>query len=605
MDGMDDRRSPPQDPFRSRRALEGDWAAGLPGPAHAHGLPAPEPLGLPPEAEAAPESTAPIAAAEPVAEPAVEAPADWGAAAEPPPEAPAETTPAGAEEEFPVTLSEADEIHEETTAPIDVAPFADSGLDVESIEVEPVDAEAALAQMEAAPSHVEAAPAEGQMEAAETDIQAAPAEPEAAPPDIQAAPAEPEAAPPDIEAVPSQLEPSQAEPAPPDAEAAEVDLPVDIEPIPSEAAPSTTGEAENPSADWLAHPDAAAPADNWDQATFVSEPTTDLEAAFAAVDAPPGAPDLESEAPPALPADDAWGEATAAPASASPDVEPWAVPVDTPWDGSSSVSAAPEIATPSESGELTEEPPEPDWARDRRQMEAPRTGGELTEEPPEPDWSKERRPVETRPAASELTEEPPEPEWAHRPREVFSPLPTGATLTDEVPPEVAGGDRATPPQLELVRGPEMLEDAEDLLVPVEVTPPRGVTAVESAQMLVVPGEQRVAIHTRAGRTRRGTVTDLDLSQPRIALEPQGGGATENIEHSDVKAIFFMLAPGEKAESAGGQAVRVTFADGRTIEGHRQGDESSQGFFLVPLDAQRTNTRRIYVAREAISELVEI
>ncbi|MFL5411456.1 MAG: DUF6982 domain-containing protein, partial [Myxococcales bacterium] len=498
-----------------------------------------------------------------------------------------------------------DEIHEETTAPIDVAPFADSGLDVESIEVEPVDAEAALAEMEAAPSHVEAAPAEGQMEAAATDIEAALAEPEAAPPDIEATPAEPEAAPRDIEAVPSQLEPSQAEPAPPDAQAAEIDVPVDIEPIPSEAARSTTGEAENPSADWLAHPDAAAPADNWDQATFVSEPTTDLEAAFAAVDAPPGAPDLESEVPPALPADDAWGEATAAPAAASPDVEPWAVPVDTPWDGSSPVSAAPEIARPSEAGELTEEPPEPDWARDRRQMDAPRTGGELTEEPPEPDWSKERRPVETPPAASELTEEPPEPEWAHRPREVFSPLPSGATLTDDVPPEAAGGDRATPPQLELVRGPEMLEDAEDLLVPVEVTPPRGVTAVESAQMLVVPGEQRVAIHTRAGRTRRGTVTDLDLSQPRIALEPQGGGATENIEHSDVKAIFFMLAPGEKAESAGGQAVRVTFADGRTIEGHRQGDESSQGFFLVPLDAQRTNTRRIYVAREAISELVEI
>ncbi|MFL5375932.1 MAG: hypothetical protein ACJ78T_18180, partial [Myxococcales bacterium] len=136
MDGMDDRRSPPQDPFRSRRALEGDWAAGLPGPAHAHGLPAPEPLGLPPEAEAAPEPTAPIAAAEPAAEPAVEAPADWGAAAEPPPEAPAETTPAEAEEEFPVTLSEADEIYEEPTAPIDVGPFEESGLEVESIEVD-------------------------------------------------------------------------------------------------------------------------------------------------------------------------------------------------------------------------------------------------------------------------------------------------------------------------------------------------------------------------------------------------------------------------------------------------------------------------------------
>jgi hypothetical protein len=618
MDGMDERRSSPQDPFRNGRALEGDWAAGLPGPAHVHGLPAPEPLGLPPEAEAAPEPAA-VATPEPSAEPAVEAPADWGAAAEPPPEAPAETTAAEAEEEFPVTLSEADEIQEETTAPIDVAPFAESGLEVESIEVdaggEPLDAEAALAQMEAAPSDVEAPPAD--VEAAPADAEAVPSDGEAAPAqeaaatDVEAAPAESEAAPPEVEAIPSEMEPAQAEPtAPPDTEAAEIDIPVDIEPIPSEAgaeaAPSSSGEAETPSSDWLAHPDAAAPADNWEQATFGSESTTDMEAAFAAVEAPPGSPGLESEVPAPLPAEDAWGEPTAAPASASPDVEPWAVPVDSPWGGSSPVPATPEIARPSESGELTEEPPEPDWARERRQMQPPPPGAELTEEPPEPDWSQERRPV-IAPPGGELTEEPPLPEWAQGPREVFTPLPKGATLTDdETPPELAGGDRGTPPQLELVRGPETLEDAEDLLVPVDdPTPPRGVAPVESAQILVVPGEQRVAIHTRAGRTRRGTVTDLDLSQPSIPLEPQGGGATENIEHADVKAIFFMLAPGEKAEHPGGQAVRVTFADGRSIEGHRQGEDSSQGFFLVPLDAQRTNTRRIYVARDAISELVEI
>jgi hypothetical protein len=73
----------------------------------------------------------------------------------------------------------------------------------------------------------------------------------------------------------------------------------------------------------------------------------------------------------------------------------------------------------------------------------------------------------------------------------------------------------------------------------------------------------------------------------------------------VKAIFFMLAPGEKAEASPGQAVRVTFSDGRSIEGHRQGDESRDGFFLVPFDAQRTNTRRIYVARDAVSEIVDL
>jgi hypothetical protein len=110
---------------------------------------------------------------------------------------------------------------------------------------------------------------------------------------------------------------------------------------------------------------------------------------------------------------------------------------------------------------------------------------------------------------------------------------------------------------------------------------------------------------RAGQTRRGTVTDLDLSQPQIPLEPQGGGPTENIDHHEVKAIFFMLAPGEKAEQALGNAVRITFSDGRTIEGHRQGDDSPDGFFFVPLDAQRTNTRCIYVARDAVSDVVEL
>ena len=78
-----------------------------------------------------------------------------------------------------------------------------------------------------------------------------------------------------------------------------------------------------------------------------------------------------------------------------------------------------------------------------------------------------------------------------------------------------------------------------------------------------------------------------------------------IEHDEVKAIFFMLAPGEKAEAGPGQGVRVTFSDGRSIEGHRQPDESREGFFLVPLDAQRTNTRRIYVARDAVSEIVDL
>ena len=66
----------------------------------------------------------------------------------------------------------------------------------------------------------------------------------------------------------------------------------------------------------------------------------------------------------------------------------------------------------------------------------------------------------------------------------------------------------------------------------------------------------------------------------------------------------MLAPGEKPKPADGGKVRVTFADGRNIDGHRDGADAKHGFFLVPLDAAKTNTRRIYIAREATTEIKE-
>jgi hypothetical protein len=123
--------------------------------------------------------------------------------------------------------------------------------------------------------------------------------------------------------------------------------------------------------------------------------------------------------------------------------------------------------------------------------------------------------------------------------------------------------------------------------------------------MVVAGEQRVAVHTRAGRTRRGTVVHLDLSRSQFPLQPQGGGSTEMVAQRDVKAIFFMLAPGEPAPLGAGQLVRVTFEDSRSIEGHLAGGSDSNGFFLVPTDAQKTNTRCIYVARAVVSNVAPI
>jgi hypothetical protein len=120
--------------------------------------------------------------------------------------------------------------------------------------------------------------------------------------------------------------------------------------------------------------------------------------------------------------------------------------------------------------------------------------------------------------------------------------------------------------------------------------------------MAVDGEHRVAVHTRGGRTLRGTMRDVDLSKSQFPLTPQGGSEPETIYRAEVKAIFFMLAPGEPPHAGDGGKVKVTFADGRMIEGVRDGADAKHGFFLVPLDAARTNTRRIYVAREATSDI---
>ena len=83
--------------------------------------------------------------------------------------------------------------------------------------------------------------------------------------------------------------------------------------------------------------------------------------------------------------------------------------------------------------------------------------------------------------------------------------------------------------------------------------PKPLAALRPASMgaLEVEGEHRVAVQTRGGRTRRGTVKDIDLSKSQFALVPQGGGEAEPIYHAEVKCIFFMLAAGEKVQSGDG------------------------------------------------------
>ena len=192
----------------------------------------------------------------------------------------------------------------------------------------------------------------------------------------------------------------------------------------------------------------------------------------------------------------------------------------------------------------------------------------------------------------------------------------GGALSGENDDPYAPQDLESPEQflrpVELASPEEFLKpiqpDASDPDLPAAVdapSPPRMALAQmrpRSFGALEVAGEHRVAIHMRAGGTRRGTLRDVDLSKSSFSLLPQGGGAAEPMYHAEVKAIFFMLAPGEKLKRPDGGKVVVTFPDGRTIEGHRDGADAKPGFFLVPSDAARTNTRRIYIARDATSDI---
>lgn len=112
------------------------------------------------------------------------------------------------------------------------------------------------------------------------------------------------------------------------------------------------------------------------------------------------------------------------------------------------------------------------------------------------------------------------------------------------------------------------------------------------------GEPRVVVHTLAGRVKRGTLRSSDLGEAELRLASPVGGE-ERIAIGEVKAVFFMLSPGEQPPIAPGGRVRITLSDGRQLDGFREGDGPGGGVFIVPLDASRTNTRAIFVCGDAI------
>lgn len=118
----------------------------------------------------------------------------------------------------------------------------------------------------------------------------------------------------------------------------------------------------------------------------------------------------------------------------------------------------------------------------------------------------------------------------------------------------------------------------------------------------VPGEHRIVLHTVEGQVLRGSLANADLDDDEIPLI-QPNGAVARIPAVQVKAVFFMLAPGARVGTGSGTRVRVTFGDGRQLAGLSPGyDPGSRGFFVLPLD-DRTHTARVWVYRAATRQVL--
>lgn len=117
----------------------------------------------------------------------------------------------------------------------------------------------------------------------------------------------------------------------------------------------------------------------------------------------------------------------------------------------------------------------------------------------------------------------------------------------------------------------------------------------------VSGDHRIVLHTLEGQVLRGSLANADLCDPELPLI-QPNGAVARVPADHVKAIFFMLTPGDRPPAAAGTRVRVTFGDGRQVSGLSPDyAPDSPGFFVLPLDI-RTNTARVWVYRAAARQI---
>ena len=422
------------------------------------------------------------------------------------------------------------------------------------------------------------------------------------------------------------------------------DLPADLQPVEPAARPLAQGAAERPFAEAVPMAVPVAPAKEHDTASW------DLGSAIADQGAPAGDRGVPDERDPGTTAQ--WslaqvtgGGAPAALAFGGEEPEPALLDELQLESEGSFGSAGPAHEPPPPSPAEEPAAAEPMAVSDEEIIEVGDDVREVAEASPEipavplpgggtaPETPAEELPVVEAVELAELAEEPPLLEPAAPGPPLPEPLPPGALSFEPVPPEppapeasatetspepwLAGSSPAEPPAPE----PLPAEPAPPEPAPAETAaasaPPGGepvplesLTIDEeplaeepgAPQGRLVPGLHRVVLHTVAGQVMRGLLQDPDLLAAAVALSPQPSGPPEPVPAERLRAIFFMLSPGEKAPDPEGLKVRVTFRDGRQVAGFsRDYDPEAPGFFMVPAES-RTNTARIWVYRSAVRQV---
>ena len=238
------------------------------------------------------------------------------------------------------------------------------------------------------------------------------------------------------------------------------------------------------------------------------------------------------------------------------------------------------------------EPPAEPWIARGTEALADAAGAAWAERGGEPSSARaepEPRTVPLAAATERYAERFPEPA-----PEVLAPPPLRAVDGPPHPPVARAGD---------VPAGDLSPSAAEVATPLEdlAPPPPPGEAAWGGATTFVSGEHRVVLHTVEGQVVRGNIVDADLVDAEVALHVPGGDV-QRLPASRLKAVFFMLAPGESPPSALGTKVRVTFGDGRQVAGMSPDyAPGAVGFFVVPVES-RTNTGRIWVYRDAVRQI---